>query len=224
MRGGRLVRDCSCDVYEKGRRWATGRESLKGMVSVGWQDGRREWGRSATAERGKCGRTNWRWLTGSFIHHCDQIQQDSPPYGMAQLIHPISWTTHSNRRGKGCCVCVCVCVWRRRCLNITVNERGSEEKTARIRGLINLLYSQHKRANRRKRVLLSQGGGAVKWNTVLHDFFVMEFPKLNVHLNNCTHSSLCGYFDDFVKTSFTKLYPIYIKLLSYKPNQFWFAI
>lgn len=51
---------------------------------------------------------------GSFIHSCDQIQQDSPPYGMAQLIHPITWTAYRTRGGRGgggggVCVSVRVC-------------------------------------------------------------------------------------------------------------------
>lgn len=112
------ARDCSYDVHERGRQWTTGRESLKGMASVGWQDGRRERGKYATAERDKCGRTNRWWLMGSFIHYCDQIQQDSPPYGMAQLIHPITWTTYKTRGGEGM-VCLCVCVLRRRCLKVS---------------------------------------------------------------------------------------------------------
>lgn len=107
-------RDCSYDVHEGGRQWTTGRESLKGTASVGWQDGRRERGKYATAERDKCRRTNRWWLMGSFIHSCDQIQQDSPPYGMAQLIHPITWTAYRTRGGRGgggggVCVSVRVC-------------------------------------------------------------------------------------------------------------------
>lgn len=101
------TRDCG-DTLEKERQWATGRESLKGTMSAAWQDGRRERGRHATADRSKYGRTNRWWLMGSFIHRCDQIKEDSPPYGMAQLIHPITWTTHSNRRGKEWCVSTCV--------------------------------------------------------------------------------------------------------------------
>lgn len=100
------VSDCCYDVHERGRQWTTGRGSLKGMASVGWQDGQRERGKCATAERDKCGRTNQWWLTGSFIHYCDQIQQDSPPYGMAQLIHPITCIASRAREGEAmACVC-----------------------------------------------------------------------------------------------------------------------
>lgn len=114
------ARDCSYHVHERGRQWTTGRENLKGMASVGWQDGQRERGKYATAERDKCGRTNRWWLMGSFIHYCDQIKQDSPPYGMAQRIHPITWTTYRTRGGEGMvCVCLCVCMWRRRCLKVS---------------------------------------------------------------------------------------------------------
>lgn len=140
--------ECSYDVHEKERQWTTGRESLKGMASVGWQDGQRERGKYVTAECDKCGRTNRWWLMGSFIHYCDQIQQDSPPYGMAQLIHLITWTTYRTRGGEGMvCVCMCVCMWRRRCLkvflNMTVNERGSEKNKATTRILIDLQKAQH---------------------------------------------------------------------------------
>ena len=139
------MRDCSYDVHERGRQWTTGRESLKGMASVGWQDGRRERGKYATAERDKCGRTNRWWLTGSFIHYSDQIQQDSPPYGMAQLIHPITWTTYTTRGEGMVCVCVCVCAGEKvpgGFLNMTVNERGSEENKAATRSVINLVKAQ----------------------------------------------------------------------------------
>lgn len=98
-----------CEVHEWGRQWTTGRGSLKGMASVGWQYGRREGGKCATAERDKCSRTNRWWLTGSFIHGCDQIEQDSPPYGMAQLIHPVARTTYMAAGEGNVCVCMCVC-------------------------------------------------------------------------------------------------------------------
>lgn len=84
---------------------------------AGLTEGERERGKCATAERDKCGRTNRRWLPGSFIHCRDQIQQDSSPYGMAQLIHPITWTTYTTRR-EGM-VCACVCVLGRRCLKVS---------------------------------------------------------------------------------------------------------
>lgn len=80
---------------------------------------------------------------GFFIHYCDQIQEDSPPYGMAQLIHPITWTTYK-RRGDGVCVCACPekkvpeGLW-----NMTVNEIGREENMAIRMNVINLLNAQH---------------------------------------------------------------------------------
>lgn len=139
--------DCSYDAYEGGRQWTTGGESLKGMASAGWQDGRRERGKYATAERDKCGRTNRWWLMGSFIHCCDQIQQDSPPYGMAQLIHPITWTTYKTRgEERMVCVCFCVCAEEKvpeGFLRMTVNERGSEKNKAMRRNVINLLKAQY---------------------------------------------------------------------------------
>lgn len=79
---------------------------------------------------------------GSFIHYCDQIQQDSPPYGMAQLIYPITSTTYKTR-GEGM-VCVCACAGEKVPEGfLTVNERGSEENRATTRSVINLLKAQH---------------------------------------------------------------------------------
>lgn len=119
-----------CEVHEWGRQWTTGRGSLKGMASVGWQYGQRKSGKCATAERDKCSRTNRWWLTGSFIHGYDQIEQDSPPYGMAQLIHPVARAPYMAAGGEenACvhvCVFVCVC-WSLK----SDNKRRSDDNEA----------------------------------------------------------------------------------------------
>lgn len=108
--------DCSYDAWERETVNDRAREFKRHGVCwlAGWTEGERKY---VTAERDKCGRTNRWWLTGSFIHYCDQIQQDSPPYGMAQLIHLITWTTYRTRGGEGV-FCVCVCTWTRRCLKV----------------------------------------------------------------------------------------------------------
>lgn len=123
---------CCCGVHERGRQWTTGRGSLKGMASVGWQCGRRESGKCATAERDKCSRTNRCWLTGSFIHGCDQIEQDRPPYGMAQLIHPITRATCRAAGGEGnACVRMCMCVRVCVCWSLwSVKKQRSEDNKA----------------------------------------------------------------------------------------------
>lgn len=118
------------EVHEWGRQWTTGRGSLKGMASVGWQYGRRESGKCATAERDKRSRTNRWWLTGSFIHGCDQIEQDSPPYGMAQLIHPVARAPYMAAGGEGN-VCACACARACVCWSLkSDNKRRSEDNEA----------------------------------------------------------------------------------------------
>lgn len=204
-RGGH-VRDCSYDVHERGRQWTTGRESLKGTASVGWQDGRRERGKYATAERDKCGRTNRWWLMGSFIHDCDQIQQDSPPYGMAQLIHPITWTAYRTRGGEGVVclrVCLSACVrwgegaWR--FLEYDSKWREEENK-ATSRNIINLLKAQHFWTNKEG----AQGtGNCILKHARPHDLFVWNYIKKKKTPNQLIeHLCLWLPYDDPVKSFF----------------------
>lgn len=80
---------------------------------------------------------------GFFIHQRDQIQQDSPPYGMAQRIHPISRTIYRTRRVKGM---VCLPVSMRACdregaLNMLANEKRDVNRNLN-RTVINVLQTQ----------------------------------------------------------------------------------